>query len=229
MNADRKQPSDRPDGSVLGETLPPRVLLVGRPGAGKGTQGIRLAKRLGVQYFSTGDLLRREIAAATSLGRAVESVVRSGELIPTVLMIAIVESCLSGDGYVLDGFPRTVEQAVAVTSHPTIAPHRAIEITVPPAVALTRLIERGRSDDDIAVVHQRLAVFEAETVPMLRYLESLGMMRLVDGDDTTLRVARRVWHECADLLAPTSRSTPWTSDTHPAPGPRSGLGAVAAG
>jgi adenylate kinase len=173
----------------------PRIILAGRPGAGKGTQGARLAQRLGVPYLSTGDLLRREIAAGSSLGRVVEDVVQSGELIPTALIIAIVESCLDGDGYVLDGFPRTVDQAVAVTSSSGLEPHMAIEIVVPAATALARLTERGRTDDDVDVARRRLVVYETETVPMLGYLNRLGLLRSVNGKDHPEVVAENIWRQ----------------------------------
>jgi adenylate kinase len=191
--------------------LAPRVLLVGRPGAGKGTQGARLADRLGVPYLSTGDLLRSEIAAGSPLGREVDSVVNAGELIPTAVIIAIVEAvltgdgldgdrlsddCPDGDGYVLDGFPRTVEQAVALTSHPGLEPHIAIEIVVPPATALARLVDRGRVDDGISVARRRLAVYEAETVPMLAYLTGHRLLFDVNGQQDADLVADDVWNVC---------------------------------
>jgi adenylate kinase len=188
--------------SQLDEVGPaPRVLLVGRPGAGKGTQGARLADRLGVPYLSTGDLLRSEIAAGSPLGREVDTVVNAGELIPTALIIAIVEAVLTGigpdgDGYVLDGFPRTVEQAVALTSHPGLEPHIAIEIVVPPATALARLVDRGRVDDGISVARRRLAVYEAETVPMLAYLTGHRLLCQVSGEDDADVVADDMWRAC---------------------------------
>ncbi len=86
------------------------MVLIGRPGAGKGTQGERLARRLGVRYVSTGHLLRHEIAMQSPLGTAVERLVGAGRLIPPGLIVTIVETNLDGGGYVLDGFPRTVMQ-----------------------------------------------------------------------------------------------------------------------
>jgi adenylate kinase len=188
------------------------VLLVGRPGAGKGTQGARLADRLGVKYLSTGDLLRAEIEAGSPLGREVDSVVNAGELIPTALIIAIVESFLGGDspdgdGYVLDGFPRTVEQAVAVTSHAGLEPHIAIDIVVSPATALARLVDRGRADDGISVARRRLAVYETETVPMLDYLTGHRLLRQVNGEQPADLVADDVWQECMLHEALRNRST----------------------
>ena len=122
-----------------------RVVIAGRPGAGKGTQGTRLARRLGVRHLSTGDLLRDAIAIQSSLGRAVERLVRAGRLVPTGLIVAIVESNLDTGGYVLDGFPRTVVQAEALFERDAFAPNVTIEIVVPTHIALA---PRGRPRPD---------------------------------------------------------------------------------
>ena len=111
-------------------------------------QGVRLARRLGVQYISTGDLLRTEIAAGSALGSAVERLVAAGRLIPSGLITAIVESNLDGHGYVLDGFPRTVTQAEALFAQPALAPSIALEIVVSERVALGRL---GRAHDPTTI------------------------------------------------------------------------------
>ena len=161
----------------------PRVVVAGCPGAGKGTQGTRLARRLGVQHVSTGELLRDAIAVQSSLGRAVERLVRAGRLVPTGLIVAIVESHLATDGYVLDGFPRTVVQAEALLTREALVPHVTIEIVVPTDVALARLAARGRTDDDPGVARDRLAVYETETLPALALLDRLALLVRVDGDD----------------------------------------------
>ena len=90
-----------------------RVVLLGPPGSGKGTQGRPLASHLGVPYLSTGEVLRAEVEAGSALGRRVEGVLESGGLVPDELMLEVVAAALDrgGDGYVLDGFPRTVTQA----------------------------------------------------------------------------------------------------------------------
>lgn len=185
----------------------PRIFLVGRPGAGKGTQGIRLAQRLGVQYVSTGDVLRKAIEAHTPLGTAIEKVINAGNLLPAELIISLVESCIEGDGYVLDGFPRTVAQAVAVTSQASSSPPIALEIAIPSNVALDRLTHRGRSDDDITIARRRLVVYETETVPMLNYLQSCGLLHRIDGDAPADSVEQSIWHRISVVLGA----------SHPAP------------
>lgn len=170
----------------------PRVVIAGCPGAGKGTQGTRLACRLGVQHLSTGDLLRDAIAIQSSLGRAVERLVRAGRLVPTGLIVAIVESNLDTGGYVLDGFPRTVVQAEALFERDALAPNVTIEIVVPTHIALARLAARGRMDDDPRVARDRLTAYEAEMLPTLALLERHALLVRIDGDDLPLVVEQRV-------------------------------------
>ena len=184
----------------------PRIVFVGRPGSGKGTQGKRLAERLDVQYLSTGDLLRRHIASSTALGRAVARVVNSGGLIPTLLMVAIVEGCVDAGGYVLDGFPRTVDQASTILRHDCLAPSLAIELVVPPDVAMSRLASRGRVDDIAAVARQRLALYEQETAPALDLLAERSLLRRVDGAGYPDEIAARVWEEVRPLAQGSSAS-----------------------
>ena len=185
----------------------PRIFLVGRPGAGKGTQGTRLAQRLGVQYVSTGDVLRKAIAAHTPFGTAIEKVINAGNLLPAELIISLVESCIDGDGFVLDGFPRTVAQAVAITSQASNSPPIALEIAIPSNVALDRLTHRGRFDDDITIARRRLVVYETETVPMLNYLQSCGLLHRIDGDAPADSVEQSIWQRISVVLG-SSHPTP---------------------
>lgn len=173
--------------------VPPRVLLAGRPGAGKGTQGARLALRLGVQHLSTGELLRREIAKQSALGRAVERLVAAGRLVPTGLIDAIVQISIDGCGYVLDGYPRTPMQAKTMLKRNRPVPTVAIEIVVPTRVALERLIARGRPDDDPAVARERLGIYETETASALDWLDRCGLLMRVDGNASAEAVAHNVW------------------------------------
>ena len=182
----------------------PRVVIAGRPGAGKGTQGARLARCLGAQYLSTGDLLRHEIAIESPLGSAVERIVAAGHLVPTGLIVAIVETNLVDGGYVLDGFPRTVAQAEALFEREALAPTIAIEIVVPPHIALARLTCRGRRDDDPDVARERLATYESETVPTLDWLDRRGILVRVDGQNSPGAVEENVVRALRPC-APTTR------------------------
>ena len=154
-----------------------------------------------MQYLSTGDLLRDEIMAGSSLGSAVERLVNAGRLVPTGLIVAIVESNLDGRGFVLDGFPRTVVQAETLLAHAALAPTVAIEIDVAEPVAFDRLVRRGRRDDDPAVARERLAIYDAETAPALDILARRGLLVRVDGHDVPDAVARNVWRAFRDIRA----------------------------
>lgn len=165
-----------------------RVVLIGAPGAGKGTQGVVLATRLGVPYLSTGDLLRDNVARGTGLGRRVAEYLDRGELVPDDLMVEIVLDRLTAlvghGGYVLDGFPRTVAQAEAADqSVPGGLADAVVFLALPDDVARQRLEHRnsGRSDDaDGDTIDHRLAVFHAETEPLVAFYRAKGILRTVD-------------------------------------------------
>jgi adenylate kinase len=166
-----------------------RFLLIGAPGAGKGTQAQRLAQRFGIAHISSGDLLRQHVKDQTSLGQTIKSYVSNGDLVPDAVVMDMlrkpVVAAVAAGGYVLDGFPRTVEQAKA--SFPTA---RALGAEVQAAVHLDvardelvrRLLSRGRGQDDTeAVIEHRLQVYLNKTVPLLEYYAGREWMFTVDG------------------------------------------------
>jgi adenylate kinase len=171
---------------------PVRLVVVGPPGSGKGTQGPVIADRLGVPYLSTGDVLRAQVAAGTDLGRRVGDLIDRGDLVPDDLMVAVVAAALgddADDGYVLDGFPRTLPQAQVIerADSPLGAPDLAVHIAIPDRVVHERLerraLEAGRADDaDAAVVDRRLRVYAEETEPLLDHYRRRGILLTVDGD-----------------------------------------------
>src|ERR1700751_3539380 len=166
-----------------------RLLLIGAPGAGKGTQAQRLAQRFGIAHISSGDMLRQHVKDQTSLGQTIKSYVSHGDLVPnTVVMDMLrkpVVAAVEAGGYVLDGFPRTVEQAQA--SFPTARSlgaevQAAIHLDVPSEELVRRLLARGRgSDDTEAVIERRLQVYLDKTVPLLEYYADREWMFTVDG------------------------------------------------
>lgn len=164
-----------------------RLLLIGAPGAGKGTQAERLAARFGIAHISSGDLLRQHVRNRTSLGQRVKSYVDNGDLVPDALVMAMLRKPVlaAASGYVLDGFPRTVEQAKA--SYAVVRPlgvevQAAIHLDVPREDLVRRLLARGRgSDDTQAVVEHRLQVYLENTVPLLEYYAGREWMFTVDG------------------------------------------------
>jgi adenylate kinase len=173
---------------------PVRLVLVGPPGSGKGTQGLVIAERLGVPYVSTGDVLRAEVAAGTGLGRRVSALLDRGDLVPDDLMVTVVAAALDHPGraarrgYVLDGFPRTLAQALMVErpGSPLVPPDLAVLINLPDRVVhdrLRRRAEEGRTDDaDPAVIDRRLEVYRDESEPLLDHYRARDALVTVDGD-----------------------------------------------
>ncbi len=187
------------------------VLLIGAPGSGKGTQGQRLAEELGLRHIAAGDLLRKEVADETPIGLKVSGLLAQGHLVPDQVIIDLImpivrDAVQSGDGYLLDGFPRSVEQAELVDSGADgdrFAPHHAVYLDADPDELIKRILARaaveGRSDDTEEVVQNRLLVFDAETRPLIDYYAQRGVLRRVDGAQDPSLVT-------AEILAVLSRS-----------------------
>lgn len=176
-----------------------RLLFLGPPGAGKGTQAEMLARALGVPHISTGAMLRDAIAAGTDLGRQVEQVVSSGALVSDDLVLAIVEDRLGQDdaacGYLLDGYPRNLAQAEALTEtmgDDAIEVALLLDVETDELVArlLKRANDQGRADDTEGVIRHRLDVYLNETLPLIdHYGESVVR---VDGLGTIDEVFARI-------------------------------------
>lgn len=180
-------PADAPAPTAEPGATGPRVVLLGAPGSGKGTQGPVLAERLGVPYLSTGDLLRDQVAQGTDLGRRVKATLESGELLPDDLMVDVVVGHLAGlDGYVLDGFPRTIDQAEAAADHlPGGLADAVVFLALPDDVARDRLVRRdeGRADDaDPRTIAHRLEVFHSETEPLVDHYRTRNILHEIDAD-----------------------------------------------
>lgn len=169
------------------------VLLLGPPGSGKGTQGVRLAAHLGVQHIATGNLLRAEVAAGTPVGQRAAAFMASGDLVPdeliTELVLPRVFAAAAVDGYVLDGFPRTVAQARAareLAERRGASPDVVIYLDVPANELTRRMLGRARSqgrvDDTAGTIAHRIEVFERATRPLVEYYTERGLLRRVDGD-----------------------------------------------
>ena len=166
-----------------------RLLLIGAPGAGKGTQAEKLAERFGITHISSGDLLRQHVQDQTALGRTIKSYLDRGDLVPDGVVMDMlrkpVVAAAEAGGYVLDGFPRTVAQAQA--SFPTaralgVEVQAAIHLDVPREELVRRLLARRRgSDDTEAVIDRRLQVYLDKTVPLLEYYADREWMFAVDG------------------------------------------------
>ena len=188
------------------------VIFLGPPGAGKGTQAVRVCERLGIPQISTGDILRRAIKEQTPTGLAAKAYIDKGELVPDSVVIDIVRERLAAkdceNGYILDGFPRTVPQAQALATFAKI--DAVIDIEVSDEKLTERLSGRRvclncggtyhvstlggkttcekcgneliqRNDDKAETVLSRLSVYHAQTAPLIDYYAQLGLLRTIDG------------------------------------------------
>jgi adenylate kinase len=175
-----------------------RLILLGPPGAGKGTQAQRLVERLGVVQLSTGDMLRAAVRAATPVGLKAKDVIARGELVPDEIVVAIVADRIAEpdarNGFILDGFPRTVPQAEALgrmLSQKGLALDAVIELKVDEGVLLGRIETRVakmrargeplRPDDNPESLKKRLDAYRAQTAPLTGYYANKGLLKTVDG------------------------------------------------
>ena len=180
-----------------------RALLLAPPGAGKGTQGDRLAEVYGVPHLATGDMLRQHVEEGTEVGLEAKRFMDRGELVPDRVVVELVARHLSGPeplpGFVLDGFPRTLPQAK--TAYDWGRAHDrtfqgVISLDVPEDELVRRLLERGkrsgRSDDTEATIRNRLTVYAESTRPLLDFYRERGVLHEIDGtgevDEVTTRI-----------------------------------------
>jgi adenylate kinase len=162
-----------------------RIVLLGPPGAGKGTQAEKLAEKLGVPHVSTGDLFRRNISNETELGLEAKKYLDAGDLVPAELTNALVDDRLDDadatEGFILDGYPRSVEQAEALRemlAKRDLLLDAVVEFRVSEDELLARLKGRGRADDTEDVILNRMKVYRDETAPLLDYYQ--GELKTVD-------------------------------------------------
>ena len=175
-----------------------RLILLGPPGAGKGTQAQRLVQRHGIVQLSTGDMLRAAVKAGTPIGRKAEAIMARGELVPDEVVVAIVSDRIdqpdARKGFILDGFPRTVAQAEALErmlAEKTLRLHAVVELKVDEGALLKRLASRiaemkargepVRPDDNPETLKTRLDVYRRQTAPLVAFYGKKGLLKSVDG------------------------------------------------
>ena len=180
-----------------------RLILMGPPGVGKGTQATNLKDHYEIIHLSTGDILRAELSAKTELGKKAKKYMDAGELVPDELLLTMMEQRLQQDdcerGYLLDGFPRTIPQAEGLTKILAKLRHRldaAVSLHADENELINRLILRGktsgRSDDTEDVIKQRQKVFWDATAPLLDYYQNLYLLQKVDGLGTIPEITERI-------------------------------------
>ena len=175
-----------------------RIVFIGPPGAGKGTQAERLIETYGIAHLSSGDMLRAARDAKTEVGLKADAYMSAGELVPDDVIVAIIQQRLKQpdcqNGYLLDGFPRTIAQAEALDS--MLAKQGTplevvLELHVPEEELFKRLAGRGRADDTPEVIRQRLVAYREQTEPLLTYYNRRGLLRSIEGVGTVDEVFGR--------------------------------------
>ncbi len=186
-----------------------KLILLGPPGAGKGTQAEALAKRRGLIQLSTGDMLRAAVKAGTEIGRKAEAIMKSGGLVPDEVVIGIISDRIAepdcANGFILDGFPRTLKQAAALDqlldSKGTIL-DAVIELKVDDEALLARIENRARetitaggtprADDNAEALKTRLMAYYKETSPLIGYYFAQGKLQTIDGMAPITEVGRQI-------------------------------------
>ncbi|NBV44610.1 MAG: adenylate kinase [Planctomycetia bacterium] len=176
-----------------------RIILIGPPGAGKGTQCERLIHHLRVPHLSTGEMLRHAVRAGSPEGLEVARYMDQGQLVPDPIILGMVtkrlESADCRAGFLLDGFPRTLTQAATLDElleRRAMAIDCVVELAVPREELVRRMLARGRSDDDPSVFATRIASFELQTAPLLAYYARQGKLVSIDGMGSADAIFERV-------------------------------------
>lgn len=180
-----------------------RLLLLGPPGAGKGTQAERLVRGLGIPQISTGDMLRAAVAAGTPVGRQAKAFMDRGDLVPDDVVIGVAEERLrqpdAAKGFILDGFPRTAAQAEALDAMLArlgVQLERCVALRVDEDELVERLLKRaeieGRTDDNEETIRHRMRVYREKTRPLIDYYTARGVLQEVDGEGSVDEVSARI-------------------------------------
>jgi adenylate kinase len=193
-----------------------RVIMLSPPGGGKGTHGKWLTQLTGVVHISSGDLLRAEVERGSDLGQQVGAYLARGDLVPDELILSIlvptvVAAVRDTGGYVLDGFPRTMPQALRaaeIGAQLSLTSNGVIYLTAPEDELVSRVLDRavreGRADDTLEVIRHRLAVFNKETAPLVDYYRGRGILLEVSTDrpEADVRADLRDWLKAQGLVLP---------------------------
>lgn len=176
-----------------------RLIFLGPPGAGKGTQAQIIAQDRQIPHISTGDILRAAVARQTSLGKQAKGYMDRGELVPDTLILELIQDRLSNDdtvnGWILDGFPRNVNQAAFLEELLSKLNQNAdcvLNLEVPDEVLVSRLLERKRRDDNESTIRRRLEVYHRDTVPVVDFYRQKETLKIINGDRTMKEVTQQL-------------------------------------
>lgn len=194
-----------------------RLVLLGPPGAGKGTQAQFIAREFDVPHVSTGDILRQNVSQQTDLGTAAKAYMDRGELVPDDVVIGMVTDRIdqpdAADGFLLDGFPRNVAQAEVLEKaldERDVSLDAVVRFDVPEEELLARLenrrAEEGRSDDDTEVIRKRLVEYRSKTAPLEDFYDQRGLLHDVVAVGTVEEVKDRALSLLHDIQAQSSRA-----------------------
>ncbi len=174
-----------------------RLLFLGPPGAGKGTQAARVAEHLGIPHVSTGEMFRRHVAEGTGLGLRVKEIMEAGEYVPDEITIAMLAERSAAedaaDGFILDGFPRTPGQAEALDVLLDDKPlDRVVVFEVDEDELVRRILARGRADDTEEAIRTRFSVYQEQTAPLVDLYKDRGVVIVVDGSGGVDEITERI-------------------------------------
>ncbi len=177
------------------------IIIFGPPGSGKGTQAKKIAAHFDIIHLSTGNVFRNAIREETELGVKIKNIMDAGQLVPDQTVVDLVEQTISGKdfdkGYILDGFPRTVEQAVAydkLLARRNESLDSFLSLHVPSEELIKRMLARGegRSDDTVEKIKVRLDVYEKETCPVINHYKKAGIFQSIDGTGSIDKIFNRI-------------------------------------
>ena len=173
-----------------------RLIFLGPPGAGKGTQAQILSENHQIPHVSTGDILRAAVKSESSLGTQAKEYMDGGELVPDALILDLIQDRLShedtANGWILDGFPRNVNQAAfleELLEELDQNADRVLNLEVPDEVLVSRLLERKRGDDNEETIRRRLHVYHRDTVPVINFYQQRDTLKTIDGNRTMEEVS----------------------------------------
>ena len=176
-----------------------QLVFVGPPGAGKGTQSEWLSSLLTIPHLSTGDMLRAAVEQKSDIGKSAENFIQGGKLVPDDMVMELVDSRLDAEdcknGFLLDGFPRTLEQAKMLDqllSRRGTPLNLVLELTAGENQLLQRLVDRGRGDDSPEIIRNRFQVYRIQTEPLLQYYSENNILKSIDGSGSREEVREHI-------------------------------------